>query len=357
VTSPLLALLVFALFAGLLFLAFRPRSGWVWLAVRASRASERVLMEDALKHLFDGEYKGQQCTLMSVSGALGVSADRTAEVLGRLEEQELVRGAGGGYELTSEGRTYALRVVRIHRLWERYLADETGLAPEDWHKKAEEREHRTSAEEAEALSASLGHPRYDPHGDPIPTAAGDLPKPQGRPLTELAVGDLGEIVHLEDEPAAVYAQLVAEGLHPWMRVRILEVSPQRIRFEAGAEEHILAPVIAANVSVVVLPEEEELPSLGPRMADLALGEKGRVVALAPALRGLERRRFLDLGLVPGTEVEAEIRSPGGDPTGYRVRGAVIALRREQAEQVEIERLAVARSEQAGSSHAPTPAGS
>lgn len=338
-SGPLLALAIFLLVSSLAVLALRPRGGWLWQAIRALRASERVLMEDALKHLFDGEYKGQQCTVMSVSGALGVPADRAAEVLERLESRELVRGADGGYELTAEGRTYALRVVRIHRLWERYLADETGVAPEDWHHKAEEREHRTTDEEAEAMSASLGHPRYDPHGDPIPTASGELPKPQGRPLTELAEGDLAEIVHLEDEPAAVYAQLVAEGLHPWMRVRMLEVTPQRIRFEAGAEEHILAPVIAANVSVVALPEEAELASLGPRLADLALGEKGRVVALAPALRGPERRRFLDLGLVPGTEVEAEIRSPGGDPTGYRVRGAVIALRREQAQQVEIERVA------------------
>ena len=47
--------------------------------------------------------------------------------------------------------------------------------------------------------------------------------------------------------------------------------------------------------------------------------------------------MLDLGLIPGTEVKAEIRSPAGDPTGYRIRGAVIALRREQADQVQVER--------------------
>ncbi|MDH3402564.1 MAG: ferrous iron transport protein A [Acidobacteriota bacterium] len=76
-----------------------------------------------------------------------------------------------------------------------------------------------------------------------------------------------------------------------------------------------------------------------RLSGLAIGERGRVVALAPALRGAERRRLFDLGLIPGTEVEAELRSPGGDPTGYAIRGAVIALRREQADQVQVERLA------------------
>ena len=76
-----------------------------------------------------------------------------------------------------------------------------------------------------------------------------------------------------------------------------------------------------------------------RLSSLDLGGKARVVALSPVLRGAERRRLLDLGLIPGTEVSAEIRSPGGDPTGYRIRGAVIALRREQADQVRIEQVA------------------
>ena len=76
-----------------------------------------------------------------------------------------------------------------------------------------------------------------------------------------------------------------------------------------------------------------------RLSGLDLGEQGTVVAISPALRGPERRRMLDLGLLPGTVVTAEIRSPGGDPTGYRIRGAVIALRQEQADQIRIDRVA------------------
>ncbi|MGB5999263.1 MAG: FeoA family protein, partial [Thermoanaerobaculia bacterium] len=76
-----------------------------------------------------------------------------------------------------------------------------------------------------------------------------------------------------------------------------------------------------------------------RLSGLDLGQQGTVVAISPVLRGPERRRMLDLGLIPGTVVTAEIRSPGGDPTGYRIRGAVIALRQEQADQIQIERVA------------------
>jgi DtxR family Mn-dependent transcriptional regulator len=337
--DPILALSIAAAVTATAVLLLWPVRGWLWKAVRALRATERVLIEDALKHLFDCEYHGWLANLQSVSGALSVSGNRAVEILGRLQAQELVGVDQGGYRLTSEGRRYALRIVRIHRLWESYLSDKTGLDPAAWHDQAERLEHTTSLEEAEALSASMSHPRFDPHGDPIPTAAGEIAPPAGRPLTELGIGELAEIVHVEDEPEAVYAQLVAEGLHLGMRVRLDEATPQRIRFEVDAEEHVLAPIVAANLSVVPLPRDEEMAGPFERLSGLDVGQRGKVVRLSPALRGPERRRMLDLGLLPGTEVAAQIRSPGGDPTGYLIRGAVIALRRQQADQIQIERLA------------------
>ena len=67
------------------------------------------------------------------------------------------------------------------------------------------------------------------------------------------------------------------------------------------------------------------------LADLRPGQSGTVADLHS--KGLERRRMMDLGIVPGTTVVAEMRSPLGDPMAYRVRGALVALRREQAELV------------------------
>jgi ferrous iron transport protein A len=66
---------------------------------------------------------------------------------------------------------------------------------------------------------------------------------------------------------------------------------------------------------------------------LALGQRGRVSGLAAADK--TRRRMLDLGLVPGTPVEALHESPSGDPKAYRVRGAVIALRAEEASLIHV----------------------
>ena len=59
--------------------------------------------------------------------------------------------------------------------------------------------------------------------------------------------------------------------------------------------------------------------------------------MAQTCRGLQRRRFLDLGLVPGTVVKPEFRSPSRDPTAYRIRGAVVALRKAQADLIQVRR--------------------
>jgi Fe2+ transport system protein FeoA len=82
-----------------------------------------------------------------------------------------------------------------------------------------------------------------------------------------------------------------------------------------------------------LTSSSELSPAPATLADLPIGATGVVTELT--LRGAERRRLLDLGLVPGTVVVAEMRSPLGDPVAYRVRGASVALRREQARQIQI----------------------
>ena len=69
---------------------------------------------------------------------------------------------------------------------------------------------------------------------------------------------------------------------------------------------------------------------------LPTGKKGTVSSLLSS--GAQRRRFLDLGLTPGTVVEALHQSPAGDPVAYEIRGAVIALRREDAEKIRIRPL-------------------
>ena len=244
--------------------------------------------------------------------------------------------------MTAEGRRTALRVIRVHRLWEKYLAEYTGVQETQWHDRADRHEHFLSDSEAEALAASMGNPRFDPHGAPIPTATGEVGPARGQPLNTLEVGQPAVISHVEDEPEAVYAQLTAQGLGVGVRVRVLESSPQRIGLEADGEEQVLAPVVAGNVTVTRLQEaigESLRKEASARLSGLGVGQRAQVVAISSRCYGLQRRRLLDLGLVPGTIVGAELQRAGGDPTAYRIRGALIALRKAQADQVFVNTLA------------------
>jgi DtxR family Mn-dependent transcriptional regulator len=337
--NPLISLILLAFVSGLAFWLFRPEKGLFWQWRKARVQSQRVLREDALKHLHRCERYGRPATVESLAGALHVTRNSAASLLADLETNQLIQTKGETSVLTPQGREYALHIIRSHRLWERYLADETGYEDETWHDRAELAEHSLTPEEADALAADLGNPTHDPHGDPIPTAEGEMVPHGGQPLNALEVDVPARIVHLEDEPEASYAQLVAEELSPGMIVRIIESSSSRIRFWADGDEHLLAPVVASNISVIPLPSvaEPQLES-GERLSALRPGEKGEVISISGSSRGSERRRFLDLGILPGTLVAAELESPSGDPTAYRVREALIALRKEQADMIRIKRI-------------------
>lgn len=336
--DPALALLVFAAVVAVIAVLAWPRIGVLARFARASRITERVLLEDALKHVYTCEAIGRLSTLESIAGQLEVSTGKAAALLVRLAELELVRSEEAGPRLTDRGRSSALRLVRSHRLWESYLADRTGVPAGEWHAEADQMEHALTAEETDALAARLGHPAWDPHGDPIPTTGGELPEVERLTLAGAALGRTVEVVHLEDEPREIYDALLADGLGLGARLDVLDRSDRTVRVRARGREWSVPVVVARNVSVRHLPTGASADKPVATLRDLAPGEAGRVVDVSPACRGSQRRRLLDLGVVKGTEIVPELVSVGGDPVAYRIRGALIALRREQAEWIRIERV-------------------
>jgi DtxR family transcriptional regulator, Mn-dependent transcriptional regulator len=340
--DPLLALGTAVLIIIILAVLFWPERGLLAYWQQTGHLNERVRSEDALKHIHKFEMEGRRPTIESIAGALHVSQNDAADLVASMQTNGLLQTTQGEIHLTPQGRDSALHIIRAHRLWERYLAEETGIDEAEWHGKAEMAEHQLTPAQADALALHLGNPTYDPHGDPIPTADGELIAHGGQPLSMLSLDTTGLIVHLEDEPEVVYAQLAAEGLHPGMVVRITESAPERIRFWTNGDEHIIAPIVANNISVIPLPEEEVEEAEGyERLTCLTPGESAEVVGISQACRGPERRRFMDLGILPGTKTIAEMRSPGGDPTAYIIRGALIALRQEQANLIKVKKLEAA----------------
>lgn len=337
--DPLISLLVSVLLIFIGLVLFWPDRGLIPRWRQTRKMTERVLMEDVLKHIHNCEMAGQLPSVQSIAGALQIHPNLASELLKKMEAGDLVRFEGGSPHLTTSGRRSALHILRAHRLWERYLADETGFSESEWHLRADRYEHQLSPEDANTLSAQLGHPTHDPHGDPIPTSEGEMAEGKGIHLTEVEMDVLVRIIHIEDEPGTIYAQLVAEGLHPGMLVRVVEKTSQRFRFWANGDEHVLAPIVANNITVVPVPEDQApFYPLGERLSILRPGEMGKVLGVSPACRGLERRRLMDLGVLPGTVIKAEYSSSAGDPMAYRIRDALIALRQEQAHLIQITRI-------------------
>lgn len=333
--EPLIYLVLLLVILIVVVWLFRPVKGLFWQLQQVKTQRNRINQEDALKHILRSENYQRPVTLESMAGALRISTNESAKLIEALAANHFVDFDGQSYRLTLEGRDYALHIVRVHRLWERYLADETGFSESDWHGRAEFAEHHLSPEEADALAAELGYPTHDPHGDPIPSSVGKLVPHGGRPLTTIPVNTTVRLVHLEDEPEPIFAQLLAERLTPGMIAHIVDSTPERIRFWANGEEHVLAPIVAANISVIPQPDATEPPETGKQLSALGPGEEATVLAISQACRGAERRRFMDLGILPGTQITAEMTSPGGDPTAYRIRDALIALRSEQADLIRV----------------------
>ena len=247
--NPITALLIFLGGVLLIFAFFRPVKGWYWLLKNNYQSNEKTVMEDILKQLFRLESYGAETDINALTNSLKVKDSFIIDAIHKMSIMELVKVEGDLLRLTNDGRQYALKIIRVHRLWEKYLAEKTGFDKSDWHDMAEEMEHVLSHEETDMLANQLGNPMYDPHGDPIPNNEGMLKEVDGEPLSSLPANSVGRIVHIEDEPDVIYRQILAEKIHIGSVIRIEEKSNERIVFHSEGEEFVLAPIVAANITV------------------------------------------------------------------------------------------------------------
>jgi len=331
---PALAITLAALIAAALF--FWPRRGILDRLRQARQLAQRALVEDALKHIHAREQRDTLATPESLAGKLQVSIKQALELIAEMEEGGLVQSTGPGLRLSRSGLELAVRVIRAHRLLERYLVDELRMPLEEIHNAADRREHTLTAEEVDELEARLGYPQQDPHGDPIPSSEGALESVEATALTDWPVGTPAKIVHLEDEPPEALSKIVAAGFALGMDIEVRQVNRQSLVIWDGESERSLVPVLASNVFVEELAHPVQPPV---KLSSLEPGESGRVLALRS--EGFDRRRLLDLGLTPGTLVECAFPGPMREPMAYRVRGALVALRPEQTDQIEIDAVMTA----------------
>jgi len=150
-----------------------------------------AVTQDYLKVVWSaGEWSEQPVTTKMLATRLGVGASTVSETVRRLADAGLVTHQPyGAIELTAAGERHALAVVRRHRLIETFLVEVLGYGWDEVHDEAEVLEHAVSDLFVERIAAQLGHPRRDPHGDPIPGADGTFEAPAALVLWDVEPGD------------------------------------------------------------------------------------------------------------------------------------------------------------------------
>jgi len=298
------------------------------------KTGERKAVEDLLRALLECEHSGGVATDARLAGLTGTSLESILHTLARAQGVGLALNAGPGWQLTTDGREIAVLIMRAHRLIETRLARESSVPPGKWHEVAHADEHRLTRDDVNKLADHLGNPRFDPHGDPIPTREGHLPEREGMTLLAWEAGKPGVIEHIEDEPPALFARLAAAGIFAGMRLSLRATSSRGCDVTIEGKDLQLPLELAALIRVRALREgEATTPAQARRLSTIAPGTAAHVLGLLAGCTGAERSRLLDLGFVPGSRIEPVLQGPFSGPVAYRVRGTVIALRHTQAEQV------------------------
>jgi DtxR family Mn-dependent transcriptional regulator len=182
--------------------------------------------EDYIKAVFTLMTETDRVATSAIAAELRLSDASVTGMVKKLAAKGLVRYERyRGVGLTEEGRRLALRILRRHRLWELFLVSFLKYPWELVHDEAERLEHATSDELEQRLDRLLGHPPVDPHGDPIPTAAGELTAGKGMPLSGCSPGSIVVVSRVSDRDPAVLQHAAKLGLSLRARVLVLEKTP------------------------------------------------------------------------------------------------------------------------------------
>ena len=180
-------------------------------------------VEDYIKHIYLASEKrtSGEVAMGQVAEALGVVPGTATTMVKALSDAGLVQYAPRvGVQLTEPGRKLALHVLRRHRLIEQFLVEVLGFDWSEVHEEAEQLEHVVSDLLLERIDRYLGHPTEDPHGDPIPSAEGELVHGQMETLVECRLETEVTVARISDQDADFLNYIAEAGLNPGVSLQV-----------------------------------------------------------------------------------------------------------------------------------------
>lgn len=165
----------------------------------------------------------EKITATAIAEALGNNAASVIDMIKKLSDKNLIEyDKKKGARLTPQGLKDSILIMRKHRLWEVFLLEKLGYHWDEIHDIAEELEHISDATLADRLDKFLGFPEYDPHGDPIPTASGKLPKTYTVNLANAKTGSSCRVAAVRDTSTTFLQYLVKLGIGINSQIKVVE---------------------------------------------------------------------------------------------------------------------------------------
>jgi len=196
---------------------------------------------------------GKGASTNSISERMETKAASVTDMLKRLDEKGLLEYKRyQGVRLTEKGKSVATRTLRKHRLWEVFLVEQLGFGWDEVHDIAEQLEHIQSKELTDRLDAFLGHPQFDPHGDPIPDKEGRFPKRSELTLSECEPGNVAIVKGVKDTSTDFLRYLEKQEIGLGSELEITEKESFDLSMKVkpkGKSELQLSEIVSSNLYV------------------------------------------------------------------------------------------------------------
>jgi DtxR family Mn-dependent transcriptional regulator len=167
------------------------------------------------------EKSAEAITTNAIAGRINTKAASVTDMLKKLSKKKLINYQKyQGVTLTAKGQKLALSVVRKHRLWELFLVQKLSFKWDEVHDIAEQLEHIQSEELIKRIDKFLDHPKFDPHGDPIPDVNGKLHPQESKLMSQIKKGKNCVMIGVVDHSPAFLRYLDTTGLGLGHEVKI-----------------------------------------------------------------------------------------------------------------------------------------
>lgn len=178
--------------------------------------------ENYIKAIFHLSEEGDESiSTNSIAKAVNATAASVTDMLKKLKQKKIISYEKyHGVNLTKDGEKIAKGIIRKHRLWEVFLVEKLGYGWDKIHDIAEQLEHIHSDELIDKLDKFLGYPRFDPHGDPIPDASGNIHSHKQKLLSEMSEGDGGKVLGVKDSSAKFLQYLDSHNIQLGSEIEI-----------------------------------------------------------------------------------------------------------------------------------------